>query len=460
MEAHAVPRSSSPTERAKRHHALLSDERLARLVGTGDGRAFAMLYRRYHQPLYRYCRSMLHHDHDAQDALQSAMTSAYAALGGSQRDAPVRPWLFRIAHNEAISMMRRRRPQSELDDDHCGVAASVEDQQADRERLAQLVLDLRQLPERQRAALVMRELSGLSHEEIALVLRTSVGAAKQAVFEARRSLQAIAEGRAMSCDEVCLIVSEDDKRKLRSRRVRAHLRNCAGCSAFKHAIPDRSADLRALAPPLPTIAATSVLARVLGSASVGTSSSAGSGAGVVGGLGGKAASLGLTAKTLVGVAVVSSATFAVTRAVERRAPAAAAKPGHHLAAGPARAADQQRAAPGFGLRGTDVDRGPLRASHSRPVGASAARIPSVAGGVAAPSHAVPGMGLALGRAKQSTSAASSPTAVLRGLGSINGRAQGRRRHGSVSQAHSGQGNAGLGNAAHPPASALAPGRSR
>src|SRR5947209_15510128 len=109
MEAHTTL-GSHPLFRV----SLLRDEGLARLIGNGSERAFAALYHRYHQQLYRYCRSMLRDDADAQDALQSTFTSAFAALRRGRRDAPLRPWLFRIAHNESVSIMRRRRPQSEL----------------------------------------------------------------------------------------------------------------------------------------------------------------------------------------------------------------------------------------------------------------------------------------------------------------------------------------------------------
>src|SRR4051794_1489857 len=93
---------------------VLGDERLARRVGEGDERAFAVIYDRYHQRLYRYCRPLVGNDADAQDALQSAFTSALVALRRGQRDAPLRPWLYRIAHNEAVTVLRRRRPHATL----------------------------------------------------------------------------------------------------------------------------------------------------------------------------------------------------------------------------------------------------------------------------------------------------------------------------------------------------------
>lgn len=80
--------------------ARLPDELLARHAESGSARAFAALFARYHQPLYRYCRSLLREETDAQDALQSKFLGALPAMRDGRRAAPVRPWLFRIAHNE------------------------------------------------------------------------------------------------------------------------------------------------------------------------------------------------------------------------------------------------------------------------------------------------------------------------------------------------------------------------
>src|SRR5262245_12556924 len=100
----------------------------------GDAAAFAAVYERHHQALYRYCRSILRHDEDAQDALQNAMARAFAALEREDRDFELRPWLFRIAHNEAISILRRRRETDELDDT-ARDASELEDRVAEREEL-------------------------------------------------------------------------------------------------------------------------------------------------------------------------------------------------------------------------------------------------------------------------------------------------------------------------------------
>ena len=306
--------------------SLVGDDRLARLIaGNASERAFATLYERYHQPLYRYCRSMLRDDADAQDALQSAFARAFAALRRGQRDAPLRPWLFRIAHNESVSVLRRRRPHEELSELYDGSAASVEEEVEERARLAVLVADLQELPDRQRGALVMRELSGLSHEEIAIALGTSVAAARQTICAARCSLLEFSEGRAMGCEEIRRAISDGDGRALRGRRVRGHLRDCAGCAAFAAAISARRADLRALAPPLPLVAAGGLFARSLG----GGSGYGGSGAGgLAGGAVGKPVATALAAKALAAGAIVATATIGVTTVLgeparaPRRPPAA------------------------------------------------------------------------------------------------------------------------------------------
>jgi RNA polymerase sigma factor (sigma-70 family) len=282
-----------------------------------------MLYERYHQPLYRYCRSLLRDEADAQDAAQSAFAGAFAALRRGRRDAPLRPWLFRIAHNESVSVLRRRRPQHELSELSEGATASVEEEAEARARLAALVADLQELPERQRGALVMRELSGLSHEDVAIALGTTVSGAKQTIFAARRSLIEFSEGRAMRCEEIQRTISDADRRGLRGRRVRAHLRDCEGCAAFAAAIPARRADLRALAPPLPAAALTGALARTLGA---GTAPSGAGAGGLAAGTAGKTVGMALVGKALAGAAILAAATIGAKTALWRPAHAARRPP--------------------------------------------------------------------------------------------------------------------------------------
>jgi RNA polymerase sigma factor (sigma-70 family) len=304
METSAIATRSARRPRISVPLLGLGDERLARMVAVGDGRAFALLYERYHQRLYRYLRSMLRQDADAQDALQSVFASAFAALKAGRRNAPLRPWLFRIAHNEAVSLLRRSRSQDELAETLVSPAPSPEEQAAERQRLRLLVADLTELSDRQRGALVMRELSGLAHEDIACALEMSVGAAKQSVFEARRALMEFAEGRAMACEDIQRVVSDGDKRALRGRRVRAHIRSCPACAAFGVSIESRRADLLALSPALPAASASALFARATGTGF----GQGGGGGGLIAGITSKTAGVALSGKVFTaGVAVLATA---------------------------------------------------------------------------------------------------------------------------------------------------------
>ena len=80
---------------------MRDDRGLARGAASGDRRAFEAIFRRHHRELYRYCRAILGDADEAQDALQSTMVKALRALPGERREIALKPWLFRVAHNEA-----------------------------------------------------------------------------------------------------------------------------------------------------------------------------------------------------------------------------------------------------------------------------------------------------------------------------------------------------------------------
>jgi RNA polymerase sigma factor (sigma-70 family) len=375
---------------------LGSDERLARQAGAGSSRAFASLYEKHHQQLYRYCRSLVRNDADAQDALQSTLAKALAALQRGQRDAPLRPWLFRIAHNESISLLRRRLPSAEqIELEQCTAGSSTEELVQTRARLAQLVRDLQDLPERQRGALVMRELSGLSHEEIAIALETTPGAAKQAIFDAREALAEFAEGRAMGCEQARRALSAGDRRVLRGRRLRAHMASCDGCAAFAAAIPARRAELRMLAPPIAPLAATGLLAQLIpggaahgtGGAALGTGGALGAGAtqsaggglsAAVSAIAGKTIGGTLAAKALVGAAIVAAVAAGAATVVPQATPGGS---------------DTGRATHGAGAAGGTTDSSRARAADPA----------HGAGGKASRPHA--------GATNPSSAAGTSPTAL-------------------------------------------------
>lgn len=239
-------------------HGRLSDDRLARAAAHGEPDAFGEIYARYHAALYGYCLSILHDPEEARDALQNTMEKALGAIPSQRVTGGLKAWLFGIAHNEAISLVRGR-PAAQPYGDQLGLAATAADP-ADRERVAQLVQDLKTLPERQRSALVLRELSGLGSVEIGSALGISPAAAKQAVYEARATLLAQSGGRDMDCRQVQVKLSEADGRRRRGRSLKAHLADCSLCTAFAAAIPTRSADMQMLFPPLGAALAAKTLA--------------------------------------------------------------------------------------------------------------------------------------------------------------------------------------------------------
>jgi len=216
-----------------RPHRLMSDDRLAALAVDGDERAFAALYHRYEKGLLGHCRSITLNAEDARDALQNAMARAFPALARRNPEAPVRAWLFRIAHNEAINVVRRRPAHLPLGDpDAVPVTAGADERMFQRETALQALADVRALPPRQRTALALRELAGLGYGEIAVALDVSEGNARQLVFQARNGIEDTRTGRQLSCESVRSLLATGDRRVWRRRRLRAHLRSCDACRAL------------------------------------------------------------------------------------------------------------------------------------------------------------------------------------------------------------------------------------
>lgn len=286
---------------------MISDGRLARRAAKGDRAAFEAIYRRYQQDLYRFCLAMAGNPQDAQDALQNTMVKVLRALPGETRRIQLKPWLYRIARNETVELLRGRREGAELDLESAAAREGVAETAEARDRLRRLIADLRELPERQRAALVMREMAGLGFEQIGESFETSAAVARQTVYEARLGLRQMEAGREMSCEEVTRALSDADGRVTRRRDVRAHLRACERCRAFRDGIAERRGEFAAIAP-LPLALSAGLLHGAL---------SAGGGAGV--GAAGTATGAGAGAAGAAAVAtpaiVKSAATAAVVAAV-------------------------------------------------------------------------------------------------------------------------------------------------
>lgn len=163
------------------------DRRLVRLVREGYENAFEEIVRRYGKALTRYAAAIV--GGRAEDVTQDAFSKALLALRRDGREIELRPWLYRIVRNTALNDLRDRPVEAEALAEAIAGGSSPEEQLERREELADLMQRLQALPEAQRAAIVMRELEGLSHEEIASALGLSGGGARQAIFRARRALR-------------------------------------------------------------------------------------------------------------------------------------------------------------------------------------------------------------------------------------------------------------------------------
>ncbi len=166
-----------------------SDERLADLACAGSKPAFEAIVSRYRAALLGYCGGMLSAER-AEDAVQQTFVKAYAALERGEVVRTLRPWLYRIAHNTALNGLRDRAlHHAPLDETIDGVERP--DQAAERRHdLGQVVAAVKALPERQRDAILLRELEGRDYEEIAAQLGVTYGAVRQLLNRARTTLRA------------------------------------------------------------------------------------------------------------------------------------------------------------------------------------------------------------------------------------------------------------------------------
>jgi RNA polymerase sigma factor (sigma-70 family) len=170
---------------------LQSDERLARLAAAGNGRAFEVLVRRHRPGLVRAAGRILPGG-EAEDAAQQALLNAQQALRRNGAPARFEPWLHRIAVNAALKQLQRTPDELPLDVDRVDGVEQPADRIERRERLQDTIGAIGALPERQRRALVLRELEGRSHTEIARDLGLSAGAVRQLIHRARTTVRSAA----------------------------------------------------------------------------------------------------------------------------------------------------------------------------------------------------------------------------------------------------------------------------
>jgi RNA polymerase sigma factor (sigma-70 family) len=231
------------------------DHRLVERVRAGDDAAFEAIYDRYARGLLAFCRHLLSSREEGEDALQHSFAAAYRMLRDSDSDIELRPWLYTIARNRCLSLLRARRWDVSLDDAAPArgpVADGLADEVQRRSDLRELLEDLRQLPEDQRAALVLLELGGLPQQEIATVLDVRRDKVKALVFQAREGLMRARRARDLPCAEMREELATLCGRVPRRSMLRRHLDHCPSCALFAAEVGHQRAGLAVILPVLPT----------------------------------------------------------------------------------------------------------------------------------------------------------------------------------------------------------------
>jgi RNA polymerase sigma-70 factor (ECF subfamily) len=178
----------------------LKEARDAELVArskAGDSEAFGELVRRYQKPVFRIVLRMVKSPDDADDLTQDTFVRAHRGLKTFKEEFDFHPWLYRIAVNQAINFLNKRKRQAAVDledipegDVKSGPEPESPIQAASRnEMLKKLDAALERLPEEQRTVFLLRVQEGLSYEEIAETMETPKGTVMSRLARARMALR-------------------------------------------------------------------------------------------------------------------------------------------------------------------------------------------------------------------------------------------------------------------------------
>ena len=272
METHAITR---PRLRplSRRLLAALGDDRLVAEAKRGNEAACEAIYDRYHGPLLAFCRHMLGSREDSEDALQHAFGSAFRSLRSDDRVVALKPWLYTIARNRCLSMLRARR-EHPVEEVEVISTAGLSEEVERRGELNNLLRDLARLPEQQRTALVLSEVADLNHSEIAHALDCEAKQVKAFIFQARSALIAARHARELPCAEVRERLATTTRLGLRRSELRRHLERCPGCAEYAGDVQRQRAMLAVALPVAPT---PGLRESVLAAAGIGGGQAAGGG---------------------------------------------------------------------------------------------------------------------------------------------------------------------------------------
>ena len=179
------------------------DQQLVLRAQQGDKRAFELLVAKYQRKLGRLLSRLVRDPAEVEDVTQEAFIKAYRALPSFRGDSAFYTWLYRIAINTAknyLVAMRRRAPtstgfdnedaESFEDAEQLRDTATPEAELLGKQIAATVNRAMEQLPEDLRTAITLREIEGLSYEEIAGVMNCPIGTVRSRIFRARESIAA------------------------------------------------------------------------------------------------------------------------------------------------------------------------------------------------------------------------------------------------------------------------------
>ena len=170
------------------------------------------MFERHRPALRRQASRLLYASgHESDDVLQDVFLRVHTALRGGVVPLEPRAWLLRLVHNACVDELRRGRTRAVGDvelDGMPALAAQLPDELARRAEARALIGDIHRLPERQRHVLVMSALDGLSHEEVAGRLDTTVETTRSLLARARENLRRTAAARETACQSVCDALDE------------------------------------------------------------------------------------------------------------------------------------------------------------------------------------------------------------------------------------------------------------
>jgi RNA polymerase sigma-70 factor, ECF subfamily len=176
-----------------------SDEVLITLVHQGEQGAFRILVERYQERIRNLIYSIFHDQQVVDDLSQEVFIKAYEALAQFRFQSSFYTWLYRIAVNKSRDELRKRKVrrwfslQTMLDASDKELTAKIVVEQHDNELQELLAAGLKTLPEKYRIAIVLKDIDGLSYEEIAEIMECEIGTVKSRLSRARAMLRKVLE---------------------------------------------------------------------------------------------------------------------------------------------------------------------------------------------------------------------------------------------------------------------------